>query len=110
MVVVAQADRLGEMLLREGLITREQLEKGLGEARAGNARLGISLVRLGFIEEQDLAMTLARQHRVPAVDLERVKLDPKLLKLIPAEIAIRHLVIPLRRVGRTLTVAMADPG
>jgi type IV pilus assembly protein PilB len=110
MVVVAAADRLGDMLLREGMISREQLEKGLAEARTSNARLGISLVKLGFIQEQDLALALARQHRVPAVDLERAKLDPKLLKLIPAEVALRHLVIPLRRVGRTLTIAMADPG
>ncbi|MEX0912620.1 MAG: type IV-A pilus assembly ATPase PilB, partial [Gemmatimonadota bacterium] len=58
----------------------------------------------------DLALALARQHRVPAVDLDRAKLDPKLLKLVPADVALRHLVVPLRRVGRTLTVAMSDPG
>ena len=52
---------------------------------------------------------LARQHRVPAVDLERVRLDPRILKLIPAEFAVKHQVLPLRRVGRTLTVAMSNP-
>jgi type IV pilus assembly protein PilB len=110
MVVVASADRIGDMLVREGLVSREQLEKGLADSRASGTRLGFSLVKLGFLQEHDLALALARQHRLPAVDLERAKLDPKLLKLIPADVAMRHLVVPLRRVGRTLTVAMSDPG
>jgi type IV pilus assembly protein PilB len=110
MVVVAAADRIGEILFHDGLVTREQLEKALEDARLGGTRVGYSLVKLGFVAEQDLALSLARQHQVPAVDLERVRLDPKLLKLIPADVALRHLVIPVRRVGGRLTVAMADPG
>jgi type IV pilus assembly protein PilB len=110
MVVVAAADRIGEILVRDGLATREQLEKALEDARLSGTRVGYSLVKLGFVAEQDLALSLARQHQVPAVDLERVRLDPKLLKLIPADVALRHLVIPVRRVGGRLTVAMADPG
>jgi type IV pilus assembly protein PilB len=109
MAVVASADRLGELLVRDNLITREQLDRALEDARAGGTRLGFSLVKLGLLSEQDLALTLARQHRVAAVDLERVKLDPKLIKLIPPDVAMKHLVLPLRRVGRTLTVAMSDP-
>ncbi len=110
MAVVANATRIGEVLVRDGLISREQLDKALQDARAGGHRLGYSLVKLGFIPEPDLALALARQHRVPAVDLERVKLDPKLIKLIPPDLAMKHLILPLRRVGRTLTVAMSDPG
>ncbi len=110
MVVVAAADRIGEILVRDGLATREQLDKALEDARQSGTRVGYSLVKLGFVAEQDLALSLARQHQVPAVDLERVRLDPKLLKLIPADVALRHLVIPVRRVGGRLTVAMADPG
>ena len=109
MAVVASAERIGELLVRDGLITREQLDRALADARVSGTRIGYSLVKLNFISEHDLALTLARQNRVPAVDLERAKLDPKLLKLIPAELALRHLVVPLRRVGRTLTVAMSDP-
>jgi type IV pilus assembly protein PilB len=109
MAVVASADRLGELLVRDNLITREQLDRALEDARAGGTRLGFSLVKLGLLSEQDLALSLARQHRVAAVDLERVKLDPKLIKLIPPDVAMKHLVLPLRRVGRTLTVAMSDP-
>jgi type IV pilus assembly protein PilB len=109
MAVAAATDRLGDMLVRAGILTREQIDKGLAEAKANGTKLGMSLIKLGFIDEQALAVALARQHQVPAVDLEKVKLDPKVLKLIPAELALKHLVIPLRRVGRTLTVAMADP-
>jgi type IV pilus assembly protein PilB len=110
MVVVAAADRIGEILVRDGLVTREQLDRALDDARVGGTRVGFSLVKLGFVAEHELALALARQHQVPAVDLERVKLDPKLLKLIPADLALRHLVIPVRRVGGRLTVAMPDPG
>jgi type IV pilus assembly protein PilB len=106
---VAAADRIGELLVRDGLISREQLDKALEDARANRTRIGFSLIKLGHISEQDLALALSRQHRVPAVDLQRVKLDAKLIKLIPADIALKHFVLPLRRVGRTLTVAMSDP-
>ncbi|HET6764894.1 MAG TPA: type IV-A pilus assembly ATPase PilB [Longimicrobiaceae bacterium] len=109
MAVSAPADRIGDQLVNEGLIAREQLAKALDDARANGTRVGFSLVKLGFLNEQDLVRALARQHRVPAVDLERVKLDPKILKLVPTEIAVKHQVLPLRRVGRTLTVAMSNP-
>jgi type IV pilus assembly protein PilB len=109
MAVTAAVDRIGDLLVRDGLISREQLTKALEDARANGNRVGLSLVKLGFIAEQDLALVLSRQHRVPAVDLDKVKLDERIVKLIPAEIAIKHQVLPLRRVGRTLTVAMADP-
>ncbi|MBA4157182.1 MAG: type IV-A pilus assembly ATPase PilB [Gemmatimonadetes bacterium] len=109
MAATVSADRLGDHLVRDGLVSQEQLDKALEDARSNSSRIGFSLVKLGFIGEQDLALALARQHRLPAVDLDRVNLDTKLLKLIPAEIAMKHLVIPLRRVGRTLTVAMANP-
>ena len=109
MAVSAPADRIGEQLIHEGLVSREQLSKALEDARANGTRVGFSLVKLGFLGEQDLVRALARQHRIPAVDLERVKLDPKILKLVPTDIALKHQVLPLRRVGRTLTVAMANP-
>ena len=111
MVVAASPmDRIGEILLRDGVISRQQLERALEDARSNGTRIGYSLVKLGLLKEQELALSLARQHRVSAVDLERVKLDPKLLKLIPPDVALKSLVLPVRRVGRTLTVAMADPG
>jgi len=109
MALATSADRIGDLLVRDGLVSQDQLEQALSDARASNTRVGYSLVKLGIVNEQELALALARQHRLPAVDLERVTLDPKLIKLIPAELAIKHLVLPLRRVGRTLTVAMINP-
>ncbi|HKP76779.1 MAG TPA: type IV-A pilus assembly ATPase PilB [Longimicrobiaceae bacterium] len=109
MAVSAPADRIGDQLVHEQLISREQLQQALDDARANGTRIGYSLVKLGFLSESDLVRALARQHRVPAVDLERVRLDQRILKLIPAEFAAKHQVLPLRRVGRTLTVAMSNP-
>jgi type IV pilus assembly protein PilB len=105
----AAIDRIGDLLLREGLVTREQLVAAAQDALQGNNRLGYSLVKLGFIAEADLTRALARQYRVTAVDLDRVVVDPRIIKLVPAEQALKHLVLPLRRVGRVLTVAMANP-
>ncbi|HEY8483360.1 MAG TPA: type IV-A pilus assembly ATPase PilB [Longimicrobiales bacterium] len=106
---VPTAERIGDLLVREGLITRDQLLRALEDARNNGTRIGYSLVKLGFISEEELTRTLARQYRVPAVDLNRVTIDPKIVRLVPGELARRHLVLPLRRVGRTLTVAMANP-
>jgi type IV pilus assembly protein PilB len=105
----AATDRIGDLLVREGQITAEQLREALQDARKENTRIGYSLIKLGFIAESELTRMLARQYRVPAVDLERVTVDPRIIKLVPAELAHKHTVLPLRRVGRTLTLAMANP-
>jgi type IV pilus assembly protein PilB len=102
-------DRIGELLVREGHITQEQLVAASRDARTNGTRLGLSLIRTGAIAEADLTRVLARQYRVPAVDLDRVVLDPKIVKLIPGDLALKHQVMPLRRLGKTLTVAMANP-
>jgi len=105
----ATQDKLGDILVREGLITQEQLRKALLEQKNSGMRLGYTLVKLGFIEETEVTKMLARQYRMPAVDLSRFEVDPKILKLIPPDIATKHTVLPLKREGRTLTVAIADP-
>ncbi len=102
-------DRLGTVLLREGLITQDQLEGALQDSRSNGNRLGYSLIKLGFIKEDELTRLLSRQYRVPAVDITKVTVDPRILRLVPGDIAHKHVVLPLRRVGRTLTVAMANP-
>src|ERR671938_1948724 len=106
---VAAGERIGDLLIREGLITKEQLDKALQEQRQNGTRVGYNLVKLGFVKETDLTRMLARQYRMPAVDLSRFEVDPRIAKLIPADLATKHLVLPLKRDGRTLTVAMADP-
>jgi len=95
--------------VKEGLITEQQLREGLAEAKTSGFRIGYALVHLGFVAEEELTRMLAKQYRVPAVDLDKVTVDPKILKLIPANVAQKHLVLPLRRVGRMLTVAMTNP-
>jgi type IV pilus assembly protein PilB len=101
--------QLGDLLIREGLLTREQLKVALADQRQQGRRLGYSLVKLGFVNEVELTKVLARQYRMPAVDLSRFEPDEQVLKLIPAEVARKNQVLPLRRDGRLLTVAMADP-
>src|ERR671926_1641149 len=101
--------RIGDLLLREGLITKEQLQRALQEQQQNGTRVGYNLVKLGFIQETELTKMLARQFRMPAVDLSRFELDPRIAKLVPGDLAIRHQVLPLKRDGRTLTVALADP-
>jgi type IV pilus assembly protein PilB len=107
--VAATGERIGELLIREGLITREALDRALQEQKTTGMRVGYNLVKLGFIPEVELTRMLARQYRMPAVDLTNFEVDPRIVKLVPAELATKHLVLPLKREGRTLTVAMADP-
>ena len=103
------AARLGELLLAEGLVTPEQLARALDERLTTHQRLGLILVRQGVIDELELTKMLARQYRMPAVDLSRFEADPRVLKLIPADLALKRMVLALKREGRTLTVAVADP-
>ena len=105
----AGIERLGDLLVREGLITREQLLQALEQQRGSGMRLGYMLVKLGMVQEIEITKMLARQYRVPAVDLGRFEVDAKIIKLVPADVAVKHYILPLKREGRTLTVAMADP-
>ncbi len=105
----ASNDRLGDILIREGLITREQLSAALSEQKSTGHRLGYVLVKLGLVQELEVTKVLARQYRMPAVDLSRFEVDPRILKMVPGDFALKHILLPLKREGRTLTVAMADP-
>ena len=106
----ATALRIGDLLLKEGLVTQDQVNKALQEQRNNGTRVGYNLVKLGYVKETDLTRMLARQHRMPAVDLTKFQVDPKIAKLIPGELALKHSVLPLKRDGRTLTIALSDPG
>jgi type IV pilus assembly protein PilB len=103
-------ERLGDLLIQEGLLTKEGLAKALQEqASTPGHRLGQTIVKMGLVPETAVVRLLARQFRMPAVDLSRFEVDTRLLKLIPAELASKHTVLPLKRDGRSLTVAIADP-
>jgi type IV pilus assembly protein PilB len=105
-----QPARLGDLLIEEGLITDAQLAKALGEQqKSANEKLGSILVRLKFVNEDQLIKFLARQYRVPSVTLSKITIEPDVLKLIPAQVAQKYEVLPVKRAGDVLTLAMADP-
>jgi type IV pilus assembly protein PilB len=108
-VTAAANSGIGEVLLRDGLINKDQLAAAVREQRQNGTGVGYNLVKLGYLPELELVKVLARQHRMPAVDLSKFEVDPKIAKLIPSELATKNLVLPLKRDGRTLTVAVADP-
>ncbi len=101
--------RLGDMLVKATLITKEQLQKALSQQETGGGRIGTNLVKLGFISEDDITSFLSRQYGVPSINLSHFEIDPAVIKLIPSEIAQKHQIIPINRTGNVLTVAMADP-
>ncbi|HVZ47347.1 MAG TPA: ATPase, T2SS/T4P/T4SS family [Gemmatimonadaceae bacterium] len=103
------SERIGDLLVKEGLITKEQLDKALQEQRQNGTRVGYNLIKLGFIQELELVRVLARQYKMQAVDLAKFEPDAKVVKLVPSDLAVKNLVLPLKRDGRVLTVAMADP-
>ena len=96
-------------LLEEGLVPLDGIERAMAEQRETGSRFGLCLVALRLINENELTRIYGQEFGVPAVDLAKVEVDPKILNLIPADFANKHFVLPLRRVGRTLTVAMAEP-
>ncbi len=103
------AARLGDMLVKATLITKEQLAKALQQQETSGGRIGTNLVKLGFISEDDITSFLSRQYGVPSINLSHFEIDQIVIKLIPSEIAQKHQVIPINRTGNVLTVAMADP-
>ena len=101
--------RLGEILIKESLITQDQLQKALEFQRANGGKLGSCLTKMGFITDDDITGVLSRQYGVPSINLKFYEIDPNVIKLIPQDTALRYQVIPLSRVGSVLTIAMTDP-
>ncbi len=101
--------RLGEILIKESLITQDQLQKALEFQRSNGGKLGSCLAKLGYITDDDITGVLSRQYGVPSINLKYYEIDPTVIKLIPQDTAARYQVIPLSRVGSVLTIAMTDP-
>jgi type IV pilus assembly protein PilB len=101
--------RLGEILVKENLITQDQLQKALEFQRSNGGKLGSCLTKLGFITDDDITGVLSRQYGVPSINLKYYEIDPNVIRLIPQDTALRYQVIPLSRVGSVLTIAMTDP-
>jgi len=103
------AVRIGELLLKEKRITPVQLQEALNYQKANGGKLGLNLVKLGFVKDEEITALLSRQYGVPSINLGDFQIDQTVIKLIPAETAQKYQILPLSRLGATLTIAMTDP-
>src|SRR3972149_9526658 len=101
--------RLGEILMKEKLISADQLKQALAYQQQHGGRLGTCLMKMGLITDDVITEVLSRQYGVPSINLKYYEVDPTVIKLIPQDTAVRYQIVPLSRVGSTLTIAMTDP-
>src|SRR6202046_5664595 len=103
------SSRLGAILVKDSLISADQLKQALDYQKKNGGRLGTCLVKMGLVSDDDITAGLSRQDGVPSINLKFYEVDPLVIKLVPQETAIRYQIVPLSRVGSTLTIAMTDP-
>ena len=103
------SSRLGEMLVKEALITPDQLREAVAYQKQHGGRLGSVMIKLGLVNDDEITGVLSRQYGVPSINLKYYEVDPSVIRLIPQDTAVRYQVVPLSRVGSTLTIAMTDP-
>jgi type IV pilus assembly protein PilB len=106
---MANTNRLGELLVREKLISLSQLRSAQEEQQRSGGNLGYTLARLGYISDNEITTFLSQQYRVPTIDLDEYEIEADILKLVSKEQCEKHRVIPVSRTGNALIVAMADP-
>ncbi len=106
-----QSNRLGEILVKNNLISREQLGKAVEEQKlSGNQlRLGTILINLKLLTEEQLTSFLSKQYGVPSVNLADYEIDPAVIKIIPPEVVQKYQLLPVNRAGATLIIAVSDP-
>jgi type IV pilus assembly protein PilB len=103
------AVKLGDLLLKQKLITQDQLDSALKLQREEGGKIGEALVRVGAVSEGDITETLSQQFGVPSIDLAHFEIDPAVIKVVPGEVARKYGVLPVNKTGATLTIAMGDP-
>jgi type IV pilus assembly protein PilB len=103
------AVRIGELLLKEKRITPAQLQDALNYQKTNGGKLGVNLVKLGIVKDEEITALLSKQYGVPSINLAQFEIDTAVIKLIPSETAQKYQVVPLSRSGATLTIAMTDP-
>ncbi|HEY5961867.1 MAG TPA: type IV-A pilus assembly ATPase PilB, partial [Polyangiaceae bacterium] len=106
---MSSSSRLGELLVREKLISLQQLRQAQEEQRRSGQNLGYTLSKLGYIADDDITNFLSTQYRLPAIDLENYEIDPEVIRLVSREVCEKHKILPVSRSGSSLIVAMADP-
>ena len=104
-----KSKKIGEILIKKGFISQEQLIKAQNEQRLTQQKLGSIFVKFGYVTEKALIETLAEQLEIPHIVLEDYEIEAESLALISNKIAQEHLVLPLFLIGDTLTLAMANP-
>jgi type IV pilus assembly protein PilB len=102
-------EQIGELLVKQNLLTAEQLRKARDEVRSRGGRLGAQITQLGFLDEAELRDFIAKQYGVPSIKLDEFEIEPAVIQLIPEDVATKHTVVPVNRAGSTLVVATADP-
>jgi len=101
--------KLGELLLKENMVTPQQLQEALTHQKMNGGKLGKAFVSLGYVRDEEITSLLSRQYGVPSINLDHFEVDPAIIKIIPAETSRKYQILPLSRSGATLTIAMADP-
>ena len=101
--------KLGELLLKESMVTPQQLQEALSHQKMNGGKLGKAFVSLGYVRDEEITSLLSRQYGVPSINLDHFEVDPAIIKIIPAETSRKYQILPLSRSGATLTIAMADP-
>src|SRR6476620_12170753 len=100
--------KLGEILVRENLVTPQQLREALDYQRTSGGRLGSNLVKLGMISDDVITAVLSRQYGVPSINLDLFQIDDDVIRLISQEVALKYTILPISKVGAPLTLALAD--
>jgi type IV pilus assembly protein PilB len=103
------AVRIGDLLLKEKRITPAQLQEALNYQKTNGGKLGLNLVKLGFVTDEEITSLLSKQYGVPSINLTQFEIDQSVIKLIPADTAQKYQIVPLSRSGATLTIAITDP-
>jgi type IV pilus assembly protein PilB len=103
------AVRIGDLLLKEKRITPAQLQEALNYQKTNGGKLGLNLVKLGFVTDEEITSLLSKQYGVPSINLAQFEIDSAVIKLIPADTAQKYQIVPLSRSGATLTIAITDP-
>jgi type IV pilus assembly protein PilB len=101
--------RLGELLVREKLISLQQLRSAQEEQKKSGQNLSYTLAKLGFISDGEITNFLSTQYRLPSINLDEYEIEPDVIKLVSKEVCEKHKIIPVSRSGSALIVAMADP-
>ena len=103
------AVRIGDLLLKEKRITPAQLQEALNYQKTNGGKLGLNLVKLGFVTDEEITSLLSKQYGVPSINLTQFEIDQSVIKLIPPDTAQKYQIVPLSRSGATLTIAITDP-